>query len=215
MDIAKSKIGEFLEDKHSILSKPLTWIFTAIYALAGVSFWRGVWFLMKMDIGIGSTRLVIVLSVSLVILIYTGVSRSLIASPLGLSLDDRGTAFKRKVFFRKSSESVLWLFLDVTFTNMVVRQLIVFCWWSLWSLLNTLSPQYQSVAYDSLILGYIGFALCLMLDKLIQKLTTSKFYLIKPAVTVVTILAFLSSVAVWRGLWSLLDVLSLYSFPQY
>ena len=214
--MANGHVGKFLENKQKFLRKTLTWLFTAIYALAGVSFWRGVWFLMKLDIGIGTVKLLSVLCVSLAVLISTGVSRSLISSPLALSLDDHDITFKRKTFFRKSSESNFWLFIDVIFTNLVIRQLIVFCWWSLWSLENKFFPHHKgeevdSVSYDSLFLGYAGAALCLMLDKLIQNLITTKLYIIRPAATLVTILAFFSSVNVWRGLWSLLN---LYFLPN-
>ena len=198
--MAKGKVGKFLENKPRYLGKPITWLFTVVYALAGVSFWRGVWFLMKLDIGIETVNLLCVLSISLAVLIFTGVSRSLISSPLALSLDDQDTTFRRKCFFHRSSESALWLLFDIVLTNLVIRQLIVFCWWSLWSLLTKIFLSYHSLA-----LGYTGAALCPILDRLVQNLTTTKLYIIKPAATFVTILAFISSVNVWRGLWSLLN----------
>ena len=64
-----------------------SWVFTAVYALAGVAFWRGVWFLMRLDIGVGWVQLVVVLVGSLAVLLATGVPRSLISTPLALSLD--------------------------------------------------------------------------------------------------------------------------------
>ena len=36
-------------------------------------------------------------------------------------------------------------------------------------------------------------------------MTTTKLYIVKPAATLITVLAFFSSVNVWRGVWSMLD----------
>jgi len=212
LDLIKENVGQFLAIKPKCLRKSLTWLFTTVYALAGVSFWRGVWFLMKMDIGIGTITLLAVLCVSLTVLSIFGVSRSLISSPLAISLDDQDEVFQRTIFFSKAADSTSWFIFDVIFINLVIRQLIVFCWWSLWSLENQFFPQYLIrseedilVSYDSLALGYAGAALCLILDKLIQNLTTTKLYIVKLKSTLVTLLAFFSSVNVWRGLWSLLN----------
>ena len=54
-------------------------------------------------------------------------------------------------------------------------------------------------------MGYAGAMLSLCLDKLIQNLTTTKLYIVRPAATLITVLAFFSSVNVWRGVWSMLD----------
>ena len=210
LDLVKPNVGEFLAVKPKFFRKALTWLFTVVYALAGVSFWRGVWFLMKLDIGIGTFKLLGILCVSLAVLISSGVSRSLISSPLAISLDDHDGTFQRKTFFKKTSESKFWFFMDVIFINLVIRQLIVFCWWSLWSLENTFFSHPMDAedipgTYDSLFFGYAGAALCLILDKLIQNQITTKLYLVRPAATLMTILAFFSSVNIWRGLWSLLN----------
>jgi len=211
MDMVKGSLQKFLEDKEEIIMKVVSWLFTALYALAGVSFWRGVWFLMKMDVGVNPVKLFIILSVSIAVLFYTGVSRSLIASPLGITLDTKAAAFHTKMFFERSSESKMWLFLDTIFTNLVIRQLIVFSWWSLWSLLNTflLQPKVargEGVSYDSLILGYIGAGLCLIFDRVIQNSVLKNPYMMKLTSMLVTLLAFFSSVNVWRGMWSLLNM---------
>eukprot|EP00091_Calanus_sinicus_P017290 TRINITY_DN37323_c0_g1_i1.p2 TRINITY_DN37323_c0_g1~~TRINITY_DN37323_c0_g1_i1.p2 ORF type:complete len:148 (-),score=57.66 TRINITY_DN37323_c0_g1_i1:222-632(-) len=63
----------------------------------------------------------------------------------------------------------------------------------------------SDVSYDSLLMGYAGAMLSLCLDKLIQNITTTKLYMVKPAATLITVLAFFSSVNVWRGVWSMLD----------
>jgi len=220
LDLAKFHVGEFLRTKSKWIRLVCSWIFNAIYALAGVAFWRGVWFLMKLDVGVGTVQLIIVLCGSLAVLIFTRVPKSLISPPLAISLDKHEVTFQNGTFFRKTPEAGCWFFIDIIFTNLVIRQLIVFCWWSLWSLENQFLLQNQigiedfHVSYDSLLMGYGGAILSLCLDKLILNLTTTKLYIVKPAATFVTILAFFSSVNVWRGVWSMLDHYFLPSIEQ-
>jgi len=211
LDLSKFHIGEFLNTKSKYIRLSCSWIFNAVYALAGVSFWRGVWFLMKLDIGVGTIQLLVVLCGSLTVLIFTKIPKSLISSPLAISLDKHEVTFQNGTFFRKTPDSGFWLLIDVIFTNLVIRQLIVFCWWSLWSLENqVLLKTYMgmedlNVSYDSLLMGYAGTILTLFLDKMVQRITTTKLYIVKPITTLVTLLAFFSSVNVWRGVWSMLD----------
>jgi len=210
-DLAKFHVGEFLRNKSKWIRLSCSWVFNAVYALAGVSFWRGVWFLMRLDVGVGTFQLLIVLCGSLAVLIFTKVPKSLISPPLAISLDKHEVTFQNGTFFRKTPEAGCWFLIDVIFTNLVIRQLIVFCWWSLWSLENQFLLKNHigmadfDVSYDSLLLGYAGAMLSLCLDKLIQNLTTTKLYIVRPAATLVTVLAFFSSVNVWRGVWSMLD----------
>jgi len=211
LDLTKFHIGEFLRTKSKYIRLSCSWIYNAVYALAGVSFWRGVWFLMKLDIGVGTIQLFVVLCGSLAVLIFTKVPKSLISSPLAISLDKHEVTFQNGTFFRKTPDAGCWFLIDVIFTNLVIRQLIVFCWWSLWSLenkflfINIMGMKDFNVSSDSLLLGYGGAMLTFGLDKLIQNVTTTKLYIAKPAATLVTVLAFFSSVNVWRGVWSMLD----------
>jgi len=211
LDLSKFHIGEFLHTKSKYIRLTCSWIFNAVYALAGVSFWRGVWFLMKLDIGVGTVQLLVVLCGSLAVLIFTNVPKSLISPPLAISLDKHEVTFQNGTFFRKTPDAGCWFLIDVIFTNLVIRQLIVFCWWSLWSLENKfLCKNYMgikefNVSYDSLFLGYVGAILTVALDKLIQTVSIPKLYIKNPAATLVACLAFFSSVNVWRGVWSMLD----------
>merc|ERR1719228_2128410 len=127
-----------------------------------------------------------------------------------MSVDTHDITFQRVAFFKNATSSTCWKFLDVLFINLIVRQVIVFCWWSLWSLENKFLPLYSgventAVLYDSLLLGYLGSLLCLMLDLMVQKMTVTKVFMVRSTVMVVTVLSFFSSVNVWRGLWSLLN----------
>jgi len=220
LDLSKFHVGEFLRTKSKWIRLSCSWIFNAVYAMAGVSFWRGVWFLMRLDVGVGTLQLLVVLCGSLAVLVFTKVPKSLISSPLAISLDKHEVTFQNGTFFRKTPEAGCWFFIDVIFTNLVIRQLIVFCWWSLWSLENQFLLKNHigmsdfDVSYDSLLMGYSGAVLSVCLDKLIQNMTTTKLYITKPAATLVTVLAFFSSVNVWRGVWSMLDHYFLPSIEQ-
>jgi len=220
LDLSKFHVGEFLRNKSKWIRLVCSWIYNAVYALAGVSFWRGVWFLMKLDIGVGSIQLIVVLVGSLTVLIFTKVPKSLISSPLAISLDKHEVTFQNGTFFRKTPEAGCWFLIDVVFTNLVIRQLIVFCWWSLWSLENQfllknhIGYADSHVSYDSLLMGYAGAMLSISLDKMMQNITTTKLYIIKPASTMITVLAFFSSVNVWRGVWSMLDFYFLPNIDQ-
>lgn len=205
LDMTKHHFANMVKNCSKLGELIISWIFTAIYALIGVSFWRGVWFLMKMDVGIGTEKLLAVLFTSFSLLLITGVSRSLISSPLALCLDSREATFTRKSFISKSSESDLWLLLDVIFTNLVVRQLIVFCWWSLWSLLDSIVP-----SISSLPVGYLTAAIVPLLDHVLQS-SSFPFCFLKICSTLVTVLSFLTSVIIWRGIWS---ILNLYFLPN-
>jgi len=213
LDLSKFHIGEFLGTKHKLIRFCCGWIFNAIYALAGVSFWRGVWFLMKLDIGVGTVQLLVVHCGSLLVLVFTNVPKSLISPPLSISLDNHQTTFQIGTFFRKTPDSGIWFVIDVIFTNLIVRQLIVFCWWSLWSLenkfllTNYIGMQDYDVSYDSLLIGYAGTMLTCGLDRLVLSfsITQTQTFMLKFVRTLVTVLAFFSSVNVWRGVWSMLD----------
>ena len=61
MDMAKFDIGCSLSVRSRTWQLVGTWMFDATFAIAGVSFWRGVWFLMQIDVGIGTFKLVLVL----------------------------------------------------------------------------------------------------------------------------------------------------------
>ena len=82
LDIVKFSIGEFLRARADSCKLFGNWIFNAIYALAGVSFWRGVWFLLRIDVGIETYKLLFVLLGSLVVLVLNKVPKSLISSSM-------------------------------------------------------------------------------------------------------------------------------------
>lgn len=143
-------------------------------------------------------------------------SRSLISSPLSQSLDYHEITFQHSTFFRKAPNDKWLFFADVLFTNIVIRQLIVFGWWSLWSLENLvlidkdIGEKEEVISYDSLMLGYAATFVAFFLDRLLQRPRVRKAVLLaKAAELAVVLLAFFASVNVWRGLWSIFDNVSL------
>ena len=102
------------------------------------------------------------------------------------------------------------------FTNLVIRQLIVFGWWSLWSLENLflidkdIGEKEEVISYDSLMLGYAATFVAFFMDRLLQRPRVRKtMFLVQILELVVVLLAFFASVNVWRGLWSIYDNVSL------
>ena len=217
LDLAKYHIAEFLNEKHPVIKALGGWIYTAIFAFAGVSFWRGIWYLMELDVGEKKLQLSLVLAGSLVLFLMSKVSRSLISAPLSLCLDSHENTFLNATYFRQTPQSKIWFVVDVLFTNIVIRQLIVFCWWSLWSLENiflinnVIGVKDADVAWDSIILGYFTTFIAFGMDKMLLASTTRKQYITKPLQFLTTLIAFFASVNVWRGIWSLYDN---YLFPS-
>jgi len=63
----------------------------------------------------------------------------------------------------------------------------------------------SDVSWDSLLLGYAGAMLVMALDQLSGQLTSTKLYITRPINIFLILLAFISSVNVWRGIWSMLN----------
>lgn len=211
LDLGKFHLAEYLEKQTALIRTLGGLVFTGVYAFSGVAFWRGIWHLMIEDVGEKTTQLTVVLIGSLLVVLFSKVSRSLISSPLAICLDNHTNTFANTSYFKRTPEAKGWFVVDVVFTNLVVRQLIVFCWWSLWSLENIflvnnkIGEKDSYISYDSILMGYTAAALAFTTDKLIMKSTNTKQYITKPLQYLVTIIAFFGSVNVWRGVWSVYD----------
>jgi len=214
LDLAKPFLGEALQPKDKIIKHLGRLVFTGLYSLAGVSFWRGTWYLMRLDVGENTLPLLVVLVGGVAVIVFSKISRTLISSPLSLGQDSHDTTFEAASFFRKTPDTAAWFVADVLFSNLVVRLLVVFCWWSLWSLedgvliLNIIGVKDDKVAYDSIILGYTTTVLVFLADK--SMIRPTKLYINKILECILTLLGFFASVNVWRGVWSLYDN---YLFP--
>lgn len=199
--------------KNKTVHRCFGWLLTAVSGLADVMFWRGVWFLMRLDLkpGANPTVVAVVLGISLLILAGSSVERTLVASPCTLSLDAAQPSLKSGTYFRKTPGDGWWFVLDILFSNLVIHHLVVFCWWSLWSLENKFFLgddqigvlEKSFVSWDSVLLGYGLTLLSWSLDKCLP--LTSKLYIAKPLNLLVAFTAFLASVNVWRGVWSFMD----------
>ena len=212
LDLVKFHLGEWLGARPRPLQLLGGLVYTGLYAAAGVSFWRGIWFLMKLDVGEKVVQMSVVLVASLLVLFGSRVSKSVIAAPLALCTDRHETTFANTTFYRRNPDSRWWFVADVVFTNVVVRQLIVFCWWSLWSLenrfliRNRIGFKDSEVSWDSILLGYGATLLAFSLDRLLLSAGPLKQWLSRPLTYITTLLAFFASVNVWRGVWSLYDI---------
>lgn len=207
--------------KSKAFHRACSWVVTVVSGAADVAFWRGVWFLMRLDLkpGANPTVVAVVLVISLIILAGSGVERTLIASPCNISLDSSEPSLKSGTYFRKTPSDGWFFLLDILFSNLVIHHLVVFCWWSLWSLENTFFLgndqigvyERDLVSWDSVLLGYGLTLLAWSLDRFLP--LTAKLYVAKPLSLLVTLTAFLASVNVWRGVWSFMDHWFLHNIP--
>ena len=214
LDLVKFQVSEVLKERSYSCQLLGLWMFNALYAIAGVSFWRGVWFLLKIDVGIEPFKLLAILLGGLLVLILNEIPGSLISSPLALSNDDFAQLSARTTFLQEAPQSSTsyWFIFDILFTNVITRQLVVFCWWSLWSLENkfffyqNIDEQSPMISYDSLIVGYAGLLFSTAIDICVLKFTSEHSTTRKVLSIIVTMLAFFACVNVWRGIWSFLNV---------
>jgi len=211
LDLIKFHLGEFLNSKPGALSSTGRYVFTLVYAAAGVAFWRGVWEVMRFDVGERQLQLTIMLAGGVAVLIFSGISSSLISSPLAISVDNHENTFTVATFFQRTPDNKRWFVTDILFTNMIVRVLIVMCWWSLWSLEsdflipNLIGIKDDTVATDSFLIGYTLTIIVAVLDRILLNYPFSKQYINKPLRGLLIVLAFIASVNVWRGVWSIYD----------
>lgn len=210
LDFSKFHIGEYLLTRSPPVRRFAGWLFNAITALAGVAFWRGVWFLFRLDLGVAPLTLVVVQVCCVLLLTLMRIPKSLMATPLGIDMDTHEVTFSCGTFFRQNPSTGWRFFGDVVFTNVIVRQVVVLSWWSLWSLENHFfyfqTPEGEKeevVSYDSLLLGYFLAMISVGLSQYLLNLKTTKLYVVRALDIFTSILAFYSSVNVWRGLWSL------------
>lgn len=211
LDIAMYYIKEFVENKSKWIRVSLTWIYLALYSIAGVAFWRGIWTLMTKDIGLSWGKLLLILLVALLLTLVMKAGKSLLSSPIVINLDRHELTFANGNYFKKTPSDKVWFIMDVLFTNLIMRHLVVFSWWSLWELENQfLLPKEigeidHYVSYDSLLMGYAAFIVTYGLDYLFKNLTSTKLYIMKPLYVLTILFGFFATVNVWRGLWSMLD----------
>jgi len=228
LDLGKFHAGESLLARPKYVRYFGGWLFNAINALFGVAFWRGVWFLYRLDLGVSVTNLALVQVAGVVFLSLMRIPKSLMASPLGVDMDEHEITFSNGTFFRQNPSSGWRFFGDVIFTNVIVRycwifhhhsfiqnpyfcrQVVVLTWWSCWSLENEFfyfqTPEGETqavVSWDSLLLGYSLAMVAVGLSQILLRLTSTKLYIVKSLDLIATLIAFYASVNVWRGLWSL------------
>ena len=200
-----------MEHKSKWIRVSITWLYLALYSIAGVAFWRGIWTLMTKDIGLSWMKLLLILIIALLLILVMKAGKSLLSSPVVISLDRHELTFANGNYFKKTPGDKIWFIMDVIFTNLIMRHLVVFSWWSLWELENQFLLQKEIgeidsyVAYDSLLMGYTAFMVTFGLDYLVKNITSTKLYIRKPLYIFTILFGFFATVNVWRGLWSMLD----------
>ena len=200
-----------MEHKSKWLRLTVTWIYLALYSISGVAFWRGIWTLMTKDIGLTRVNLLLILPVALLLTLVMKAGKSLLSSPVVINLDRHELTFANGNYFKKTPADRIWFIMDVLFTNLIMRHLVVFSWWSLWELENKfLLPKEigetdDYVAYDSLLMGYSALLVTYGLDYLVKNMKSTKLYIMKPLYVATILFGFFATVNVWRGLWSMLD----------
>ena len=131
--------------------------------------------------------------------------KSLLSTPLVIAVDRHEDIWANGNYFK------WWFVLDVLFTNLDMRHLIVFSWWSLWELENQFLTQKDVgekdnyVAVDSLLMGYCAYIVTYGLGFIHQNTSTTKLYANKALYVITVIFGLFATVNIWRGLWSMLD----------
>jgi len=211
LDLSKYHLKELVEGRTRWVRATVSWVYVALYAIAGVSFWRGIWTLMTKDIGLGPAQLLVIMVMGLVLILSMRAGKSLLSTPLVIAVDRHENIWANGNFFKKTPTDKWWFVLDVLFTNLVMRHLIVFSWWSLWELENQFLTQKDIgekdtyVAVDSLLMGYCAYIVTYGLDYLHQNTTTTKIYVNKTLYVFTILFGLFATVNIWRGLWSMLD----------
>jgi len=211
LDLTKYHLKEMIEGRSRWVRALVSWVYVALFAIAGVSFWRGIWTLMTKDVGLGPAQLLVIMVMGLVLILVMKAGKSLLSTPLVIAVDRHEDIWANGNYFKKTPTDKWWFVLDVLFTNLVMRHLIVFSWWSLWELENQfliekdINKKDQYVAWDSLVMGYCAYIVTYGLDHLHQNTNTTKLYVDKALYVFTILFGLFATVNIWRGLWSMLD----------
>ena len=211
LDLVQYHMKEKLDGRSRWVQVTVSWLYIALYSIAGVSFWRGIWTLMTRDIGLGEAQLGVILILGLMLMLVMKAGQSLLSTPLVITLDKPEVTWANKNYFKKTPEDKGWFVLDVLFTNLVMRHLVVFTWWSLWELENKflihkdIDEKDPYVATDSLLMGYAAYIVTVTMDYIIRNIKITKLYITTPLYIATILMGWFATVNVWRGLWSMLD----------
>jgi len=211
LDLTKYHLKEMIEGRSRWVRALVSWLYVALFAIAGVAFWRGIWTLMTKDVGLGPAQLLVIMVLGLVLILSMKAGKSLLSTPLVIAVDRHEDIWAYSNYFKKTPTDKWWFVLDVLFTNLVMRHLIVFSWWSLWELENQFLTQKDIgekdhyVAVDSLLMGYCAYIVTYGLDYLHQNISTTKLYVNKALYVFTILFGLFATVNIWRGLWSMLD----------
>jgi len=177
-------------------------------AISGVVFWVGGFNLLYLFPGTSWEGMCSVLVISSSLLMLGGGFHSTGGVPLRLSYDSTDSVL-RPLGYLEYNPSDGWckLSLDIIFTHMVGHSLAISCWWSLWELENSyiLYPTEMTmkdrVVWDSVVIGYVAAMVAVPLADSVNNMEEGLPKLV--AGNGLAWIALVSSLNVWRGLWSI------------
>jgi len=105
LDLIKPFLGEILAKQAAFVKIVGRLLFTFTYAFAGICFWRGTWYLMRLDVGEKSLQLLVVLVGGVSVFVFSKMSRTLVSTPLALCQDSNDKTFEISSYFRKNPDN--------------------------------------------------------------------------------------------------------------
>ena len=157
--------------------------------------------------------------VSFILLVCLRLTPSLTNTPVSVTRDSHDETFSSGNYLKKEPSSGLWSFLrDVILSNLLLRPLTIVTWWAVWTAYryhllesNTFLMSKEQFALVSLGLGYLLAFLSFYLDLPAPKhqdddSSTSASLSYRLLQLAASLLAFVASLVVWVGLWTLCDL---------
>ena len=85
--LCRYHLKEMIEGRSRWVRALVSWVYVALFAIAGVAFWRGIWTLMTKDVGLGPAQLLVIMVMSLVLILVMKAGKSLLSTPLVIAVD--------------------------------------------------------------------------------------------------------------------------------
>ncbi|XP_050520645.1 uncharacterized protein LOC126894043 isoform X2 [Daktulosphaira vitifoliae] len=217
--VVQYKLKTFVNSWRNSFSYYLvTRCYTALFGLACVNSWRGIWDGMNLLTGTSLPAVFTSVFLSIGILVVMGTLRNIIAPPVATLSDHYHGYFEVPTLFRKGGRSntgysCLYV-LDSFFSVCIIGTLVVVVWRGVWAIMDKyLYPeQEQMSAWLSLVIGYsvvlVAFSLQYWVKNLVRRIKGIKRIIV---VDIYLLFSFFGAVNVWRGIWNMLDV---YFLPE-
>lgn len=190
-------------------------LYTAVFALAGVNHWRGVWTVLALYTGYDTYSAVASVVVGIGGLLVVRGLRNVVSPPMLLVTDHEKDYYLITTLYNTKANEKPYLFvLDLLFSVVIVASLAILVWRGLWCLLDLhfYPDDDKCSAWGSYILGstitLFGFVLQRPASRISQKLSFWSRLIFEDIFIFVTSFG---TINLWRGVWNVLD---LYLFPD-